>query len=138
MTRDYNDDISGWKIAGVGLAAAAVLTGAGIGIYALTAGTAGVRGAVALHNNNETAENRVSAEAQWNAAWKDYCRDSANLTMVQKQYATSDPQGFIISSQEAVNQDVQTYNTLASQPLTKDWLPSNLPSSITSNTPCNN
>lgn len=132
---DYQP-VNKWKVGGLIAAGILVVGGVSVGIYAATASTSGVRGAVALHNQNNTAENRVAAEGQWNIAYKDVQRDISNLAAIKQTYKASDPQGFIITAQESCNDAVNTYNQLDKNPLTKGWKPATLPLEYDANT-CN-
>jgi len=136
MTYYDEKPVNKWKVAGITVASLVLVTGVSVGIYAANAGTSGVRGAVALHNQNNTAENRVAAEGQWNIAYKDVTRDVANLVSIRKQYGTNDPQEFVITAETACTDAVTNYNELQSQPLTQGWKPASLPLSF-DDTTCN-
>lgn len=91
--------------------------------------TAPIRGAVAVSNQNQDGTNRIAATEIWTKSYKDVLRDSANLQAVRQQYAGNDPQGFIISAQNACRDSVTTFNENKTNLTIKDWQPAGIPES---------
>lgn len=103
------------------------LTAVGFGAWGIDIALSGPRGAANVYKQNQDANNRTSAAQTWQQSYNDVQRDITNLTTIKQMYKTSDPQGFIVTSQTACNGDVAHYNGLQTQPLLKDWKPDSLP-----------
>lgn len=124
-----NDEINVakvWKWGVLGVLALAVVIAGTIWIVTVTSGARGHAGVV---RKNNSSDNQISAQFEFNRVYGDIQRDVTNIRLA------TDPENKA-NDQKVCAADVATYNADAQDTTLKEWRPSKLPESIDVNQEC--
>lgn len=124
-----NDEISIakiWKWGILGVLGITVLVAGSIWIATATSGARGHAGVV---RKNNSSDNQISAQFEFNRVYGDIQRDVTNIKLA------TDPENKA-NDQKVCAADVATYNADAQDTTLKEWRPDKLPETIDVNQEC--
>lgn len=109
-----------WKWGVLGTLALAVLIAGSIWIATVTSGARGHAGVV---RKNNSSDNQISAQFEFNRVYGDIQRDVTNIKLATDPVSKAQDQKFCAA-------DVATYNADAQDTTLKEWRPDKLPETI--------
>lgn len=124
---------AGWRI-GAWIVVAVLFLGAlGVGIWYFGVATSGVKGAGDATKQQNSAANRLNAQAKYASLYEGIIAADKNIDVLDAT-AKADPtmvnKTNLAGAQNVCNQAVADYNRMATDVLTAQWRPANLPERV--------